>query len=254
MRRIWIEPHELPSEKNNFMVTDEAFHHAVKVSRFRIGEEFEIVYGGEEALRVRFVEINKKNAQVEILGYRKLPNIFRPHVNLAVGVTKWSTLEEIIEKAVELGVHTVQPLLTDFSFIRSKKDWPQSRTERFQKIVKSATEQSGRGPLMTVAEPLTLQDFTQRLNQNSKGAGLFAYEGGADRGPQLEFKRLKTRQVDEVWAIVGPTGGFSRAEVDFMQQSGLPPVTLGSQILRADTACFAIISIIKYEFGLMEAN
>lgn len=254
MRRIWIEPDELPSEKNNFIISGEAFHHAVQVSRFRIGEEFEVVYGGDEALTVRFVEINKKTAQVEILGYRKLVEISNPRVNLAIGVTKWATLEEIIEKSVELGVHSLQPLLTDFSFVRTKKDWPASRNERFQKIVKGATAQTGRGPLMKVAEPISLREFTQTLNQNSGAVGLFAYEGHADRGLQSELKQIKVRPAAEVWAVVGPTGGFSEAEVDFMQKSGYPPVTLGSQILRADTACFAIISIIKYEYGLMEAN
>lgn len=254
MRRIWIEPGDLPSEQNHFIISGEAFHHAVKVSRFRIGEEFEVVHGGEDALKVRLVEINKKTAQVEILGHRKLPKISNPQVNLAIGITKWSTFEEIIEKAVELGVHTVQPLLTDFSFVRTKKDWPVSRQERFQKIVKAATEQSGRGPLMTIAEPTSLPEFTQTLNQNTKAVGLFAYEGQAERGPKFEFKRLQARQADQVWAVIGPEGGFSIAEVDFMQKSGYPPITLGPQILRADTACFAIISIIKYAYDLMEAN
>lgn len=253
MRRIWVEPDELPSESNDFTIAGEAFHHAVQVCRFRVGEEFEIVCGQNQALKVCFKEIKKKSAQVEVLGVRELPIIRKPYVNLAVGVTKWSTFEDIIEKSVEMGVANLQPLLTDFSFVRSHKDWPENRSERFLKIVKSATEQCGRGPLMQVAEPMGLKEFVGQLNQKPGTVGLFAYEGRTQHGLRDEFERLKKNQMpDEVWGVIGPTGGFSEPEVAFMQKSGYPPLSLGQQILRADTACFTIISVIKYQYGLME--
>ncbi len=222
--------------------------------RFQLNEEFEIVFGGTEAWRACLVTIQKKSAQVQILSTRKLPEIKPPFVNLAVGVTKWSTFEEIIEKSVELGVSRLQPLITDFSFIRSLKDWPESRTERFRKIIKSATEQCGRGPLMKIENPLLLRDFVKDINPQVGDLGLFAYEGPAQRSLRVELKDQHRHQPQNIWGVIGPTGGFSHNEVELMKTRGYPPLTLGNQILRADTACFAMISVIKYEFGLMEGE
>lgn len=249
MRRIWLDNSLV--RDSQFELSDEAFTHAIQVSRFRVGDKFEIISGAEYALHVQITEIKKKSATVKVIGQRALPSLLAPYVNLAFAISKWSTFEEVLEKSVELGVHTVQPLITDFSFIRSKKDWPEARVQRFKKIICGATEQSGRGKLMEIKEPLSLQEFSLQLNRTKGAAGLFAYEGQSGLNIKAELSRLSQGSLNEMWAIVGSEGGFSIAEVDHMRQSGIPQVTLGGQILRAETACFAMVSVIKYELGLM---
>jgi 16S rRNA (uracil1498-N3)-methyltransferase len=234
-----------------FEITDEAFRHAIQVSRFQVGEEFEIVFGGLEALRVQITKIAKKSAVVRVVGRRPLPALPRPWIHLAFAVSKWPVFEEVLEKCVELGVQSVQPLLTDFSFIRNRRDWPESRQARLQKIIQSATEQSGRSSLLDLKEPLTLQEFTKTLNPEAGAPCLFAYEGPSAFRLHEAMAQLPLKDITDIWAIVGSEGGFSASEVAHMSERGVPAVTMGPQILRAETACFALISVIKYELNLM---
>jgi 16S rRNA (uracil1498-N3)-methyltransferase len=254
LRRIWIDAADIAEPI--FELSEEAFHHAVVVSRFREGEEFEIVSGQGEALKARLIDVMKKSARVQIIGRRKLPELKKPYINLAISIPKWSTLEFVVEKAVELGVHSIQPLISDFSFIRSASEMNESRVHRMQKILRSATEQSGRGDLMKLNTPKSLRDFAQalmqlKINQKSRLVGLFAYEGVSSLDIRTEMDRFKAEEPEEIWAFIGSEGGFSAAEVEFMSNLGLPPVTIGEQILRVDTACIAIASVIKYGFGQM---
>lgn len=249
MRRVWLA--EADAKGPIFQIEDEVFHHAVQVLKFRLNEEFEIVFGGSNALRVRLTSIQKKSATVEVLGTRPLSQPARPYVNLALAITKWPVFEEILEKGVELGVNEVQPLITDFSFIRAKNDWPAARSERLQKIIRGATTQSGRGPLMSLREPVSLRELAQDLNRKPATRGLFAYEGQSAHDVRTALRQIKDNPLADIWAIVGSEGGFSESEVAYMQDSGFSPVTLGSQILRVETACLALVSVIKYEFELM---
>ncbi|MCB0350167.1 MAG: 16S rRNA (uracil(1498)-N(3))-methyltransferase [Bdellovibrionales bacterium] len=249
MRRIWVDPSNI--QEPQFELIDESFKHAIQVSRFRVGEPFEVVSGQDFALEVKLIEIKKKSATVEVVGRRALPPIAMPYIRLAFAVSKWSTFENVLEKSVELGVSSIQPLITDFSFIRAKKDWPDSRTDRFQKIIRGATEQCGRGRLMELRNPLTLQEFITDLNPSDSTVGLFAYEGPSVLDIRAQLSLLNKPGLKEIWAIVGSEGGFSEDEVSQIKSIGLPPVTMGAQILRAETACLAMVSVIKYELGLM---
>lgn len=255
MRRIWIDPEQIQDAQvgAGYELKDEAFHHAIQVSRLRVGEEFEVVSGGHEALRVRILEIKKKSATVEVVGRRPLPIIKKPYIHLALAMPKWATFEFVLEKSVELGVTSVQPLLSDFSYVRDKRDYSSSKRDRLQKIIRSATEQSGRGPLLNLEEPQSLQEFAGAFNPSGGRAGLFAYEGVSALDVRTELQRLKSPALSEIWLFVGSEGGFSESEVEFMRQKGLPPVTIGEQILRVDTACLALVSVIKYELGLMSS-
>lgn len=250
MRRIWIDVAKI--QGSEFEIADETFRHAIQVTRLREGEEFELVSGGSEAVRVRIVEIKKKSARVEVVGRRTLTVPPAPYIHLAVSIPKWATFDSIIEKSVELGVTSVQPILSDFGFIRKLNDFPVSRTDRLQKIARSATEQSGRGSLLQLKDPLELQTFVSGVNRDSHSVGLFAYEGASALDIRTELTRLKSHPFENIWVLVGSEGGFSHSEVRFLDEQGWPPVTMGSQILRVDTACFALVSVIKYELGLMK--
>ena len=252
MRRIWIEPESIT--RPTITLSGEAFHHAIQVTKFQVGEEFEVVFGGAQALRVRVREVSKKTAFLDIVGERKLPVLPLPQVNLAVCLPRWATFESVIEKCVEMGVHTLQPLVSEFSFIRSTREISQARQERWQKINKSAVEQSGRGSLLQIPPVQELRPFVQGLNRKSSVACLFAYEGGSPLDVRAELVRLKAAQPQEIWAVVGSEGGFSESEREFMRTVGHAPVTLGEQILRVETACFTLVSVIKYEFELLRGG
>jgi 16S rRNA (uracil1498-N3)-methyltransferase len=163
-------------------------------------------------------------------------------------------LESVLEKLVEMGVETVQPLFSDNSFIRTATETWEAKEPRFQKIILSATQQCGRGEKMRLEPAKRLADFlpelTVEINQSGRIAGLFAYEIGTQPVREL-VTAISKNDPEAVWVFVGGEGGFSRAEVQKFESNGFKSATLGRQVLRVETACVALVSILKYELDLM---
>ena len=249
LRRLWVEQKQI--QQNQVVLEGESFHHAVHVIRLRVGEEFEVVCGEAQAWHVQIKEIGKKRAIAEILGKNKLAALRLPHIHLALALPKWATFEWVVEKSVEMGVYSVQPLFSEFSYTRQQKDYSANKIERMQKIIRAATEQSARAELLKLYPPKRLLDFAGELNQNVECVCLFAYEGPTSLDIQTALQHRTFNSVKDIWVIVGSEGGFSEAEVRDLSKFGLEPVTMGEQILRVDTACLSLLSVIKYHVGLM---
>lgn len=252
MRRIWLQLNRHPGEIADgeiLTLSDEAFHHAIKVSRLEEGEKFEIISGHDVLLSLEIEKIEKKSAQVKVVGRRSLPSPKGPEVHLAVCICKWDALDWIIEKSVELGVTSIQPIVSENSFIKRVEDISSARRLRWQKTVESATTQSVRGSLMNIATPLELNDFIKQINQNPEVKCLFAYEGAKKTHLKTGLQRIIESQPRAVWALVGSEGGFTNREATEIERQGFEPLTLGDQILRVETACIAIMSVIKYELN-----
>lgn len=229
----------------------ESYNHLVRVCRAKVADHVEVLFGGEDALEVRLTEIGKKAAAGDIIRRRALPKLRRPYIQLGFCFPKPAVFEAVIEKSVELGVHSIQPLFNEFSFYKSARDIKDSKRERWQKIVQAATEQSARGDLLQIKEPENLLSFAKKINPDQGHRGLFLYEGDCAQGIQEGLESLPSAKFEMVTALVGSEGGFSVAEVESLQNLGLLPLTMGAQILRAETACVSILSVIKYHFGQM---
>ena len=105
---------------------------------------------------------------------------------------------------------------------------------------------------MALGGALSLDNLLADFNRRTKAVGLFPYEGEAPQHLRQALQPLKGQQADEIWVFVGSEGGYSDREVQLFQSFGLQPVTLGSQVLRVETACLALVSILKYEWELMK--
>ena len=252
MRRYWIEKKDLFADRVNF--TGDTFHHIFDVCRQDVGSKFEVLSEDSKAYLVEVLNVSKKSAEARVLEERVIPALPEPHIHLALAISRFPVMDAIVEKAVEMGVQSIQPLFTEFSFVRTQGALSTNKTERWEKIVRSATQQSGRGDLMTVVPALSLDDFLGSFNQKEHALGLFAYEGSSTLGIKEYLAQKKAESMTpprEIWIFVGSEGGFSFAEVEKMRSLALHPVTLGSQVLRVETACMALVSILKYDFDLM---
>lgn len=250
MRRYWIPKESLLDEW--VKLTGDTLHHIRDVCRMRKGSRFEVIVPGGLAFLVEIESESKHESLARVIESRVIPPLPRPHIHLVLSVPKIPVFEAVVEKAVELGVKSIQPVSSDFSFIRTQTDIFDKKRGRFEKIVQSATQQSGRGELMSIAPVVGLENFLQTFNQNSKAVGLFAYEGEATQAARAGIAALKDRKPEDVWIFVGSEGGFSDREVRLFEQFGLKSVTLGAQVLRVETACVALVSIIKYDFDQMQ--
>lgn len=253
MRRYWIEQKKLTETQGE--IDGENFHHIIEVCRQNVGSRFELLTENHEAFLVEISEISKKTAQVQIIEKRLVPPLAKPKIRLCLSVPRFPVFENVIEKAVELGVFDIHLFFSEYSFVKTREKVSADKLERWNRIVKSSTQQSGRGDLMKIHPPISFQDLNNLINRNLPSACLFAYEGdGHGQIPSTPLsetlEKMSFRELEEIYVIVGSEGGFSTQEANFMLQQGHNPVHFGQQILRVETACVALVSILKYKAGL----
>lgn len=257
MRRYWIEKNKIQDDLIIFK--DDLFHHIFDVCRQEVGHHFEVITEDSKAYLVEVVSKEKKQAQARIIETREIQKLPKPYIHVALSVSRYNVMDSVIEKMVEMGVQSLLPFCSDFSFIRKASNLPDGKLDRWKKIIISATQQSGRGELMKIHEPTDWSEMLKYINPNQQNWCLFAYEGSGIATIKEHLKsRLasesdsKVQKPENLWIIVGSEGGFSSNEVTEMRQLGLNPVTVGSQVLRVETACMTLVSVLKYEFGLLE--
>lgn len=247
MRRYWIDRSKIFSDK--ILIDGEEYHHICGVCRNEIGDRFEVISEGAIHL-VEICAIKKGSAQAVILETHQLPELCRPFLKLALSLCRPQIFDNIVEKSVELGIHSIHPFISERSFSQDPS-LVQKKSSRLLKIVRSATQQCGRGDLMRIDDVVPLSLLLANFNQQSECKGLFAYEGGGTSQLGAALAGIKKDSAREVWFFVGSEGGFSLGEVELFQKAGLAPLTLGSQVLRVETACVVLAGIIKYELGLL---
>jgi 16S rRNA (uracil1498-N3)-methyltransferase len=248
LRRFWIDSSVRENEKVS--ISGELFHHIRDVCRFDQGDRFELLSGDGRAYLVQIEIMNKKDLVAQVLESRALEPLRKPWIRLVLSVPRYAKVDFILEKAVELGVHTVTLVVSDYSFPRKLSEMSDHRMQRWEKINRAAAQQSGRGELLELSKPNTLENVLGELQSKSGIVGLFPYEGEAAMDWKTALADAKSAQPEEVWVFVGSEGGFSSQEVALFQRHGLRPMTMGAQVLRVETACVALVSVIKYEFGL----
>ena len=252
MRRFWLDS-KLDEGQAEVMLEGDILHHVRDVCRMAPGAKFEVLTEDRKAYFVELVEVSRKTGRLRILEERLVPEIPGPPLTLYLSLPKFATFENVLEKSVELGVHKVQPFFSQYSFVKNASKLSPSRIQRWQKIVRSATQQSGRGDLMTVEAAKSLAEILEEFGEQKGVRGLFAYEGDSHRGIREELKSWESgEEISEVAVFVGSEGGFSEAEVEVFRKSGLAPVSLGQQILRVETACVTLVGIVKYHTGALE--
>ena len=171
---------------------------------------------------------------------------------LAQCLPKGDKLELITQKATELGVNRIVPLVSENCVVKYDAKKSKARQERWQKIANEAGKQCGR-TILPVVEPI--QSLTQWLTEMANEAQksekkiclCMCYENEEQQGIK-EFLQVHRSEESFIF-IVGPEGGFSLAEAHLAQELGIASVSLGTRILRAETAAIAAAAIIQYENG-----
>lgn len=149
-------------------------------------------------------------------------------------------MDFIIQKAVELGVDEITPLLTNRTVVKIKEGKAQSKIKRFEKIIEEAAKQSKRKNIPIIHPPLSLGQLEVQDEYT-----IVAYEEEEESLKTI----LETDSINSVNVIIGPEGGFEKEEIEKLQGMGARSVSIGNRILRAETAALALLSILQYEKG-----
>ena len=248
MRRYWLPKESFQDDE--ILIEGETFRHIFKVCRRQVGDRFEVLTDDGRAHLVEVTELKGKVAHCRELEVRELPALPQPHIHLALSVSKPATMEKVIEKSVELGVQSLHFFSSDFSFAKFKEKDFENKQRRWQRILLGATQQTGRGDLMKLTFHQSLNVLLEESTAAEEALGIFAYEGEA---PQKLSQALEERpsEMKNLWIFVGSEGGFSENDVKLFSDFKMIPTSLGDQVLRVETACVTLVSIIKYDLGLL---
>lgn len=220
---------------NQVMITGEDAKHITKVLRMKMGEsitindkarmdyECEVAELGETVLlNIQSKHENETEPKVEIVLYQALP--------------KSDKLDFIVQKAVELGVTKIVPMMTKFCIAKADEKSFEKKLVRYNKIAFEAAKQSGRGIIPVVENIL---NFEQAIQQGKDACSILYYEHG---GAQTNV--IVKQDVTRVNIYVGSEGGFAGEEVSYAKKRGVQLGTLGKLILRCETAPIVGISLV----------
>ena len=221
-------------------ITGEDAQHIIKSLRMKAGEELSVCDSSSIQYDCRIESIGNNQVNVQILDSYPCRNEPHTKVTLYQALAKGDKMDFIIQKAVELGVTEIVPILTARCVSRPDDKSMKKKIERWNKIALQAAMQSRRGAVPKVKPLLNLSDAAKIAGTSA----IVCYElGGRPLG-----ELTKNRQ-DTISLFIGSEGGFERTEVEEILHAGGSAATLGNRILRAETAPLAALSVIMYLTG-----
>lgn len=218
----------------------EKAHHISHVLRMRIGDSIKLINGSGNEYQSKIIEISKKSAQTKIGESIQVTNESPLTINLCLSVARGQHMDFSIQKAVELGVKNIIPVISEFSNVKIQDDRVSNKLSHWQNIIISATEQCGRSHLTQIQKPVSLAEW---LSLEASTTRLILHPESQQSMPNISFSEK------ELTLMIGPEGGFSDAEVEQAKENGCQPICLGPRILRAETAVVCAVSNAQQLWG-----
>ncbi len=244
MRRFFVAPEAIEGEQ--LLLDGELAHHISRVLRMKEGDEAEFAPGDGRLYLGRLTEFSKAGVRVELLSVRQAPADTSVQVTIYQGLPKGDKLEWIIQKCTELGVARIVPVVTKRTVVRLDEAKGAKKVGRWQKIAQEASQQSKRLSVPEVGAPITWQQLLDTLRPED--VTLILWEDETTEGLKA-FLQKQPMLPARLNLVIGPEGGLEEAEVAELRQRGAHSITLGSRILRTETAGLAALSMVLYQSG-----
>ena len=231
-------------DEKNLYITGEDAKHISRVLRMQEGDPlFACMDGYDYEGTITSLE----DGCVTIRIISQNPNESEPSVNATLyqAMPKGEKFDLIVQKAVELGITRIVPVLTKRCVSRPDQKAMDKKLTRWQRIAKEAAKQSGRGIIPRVDPMVSYREALEQLSGHE--TALLFYEGGG-----RPLGELVGRDCRRLSIVVGPEGGFEKEEVTRLLRNGAEAATLGKRILRCETAPLAALSVIMHLTGNLE--
>lgn len=232
-------------QHGSITVTGQLLEHLRDSLRIRIGEEIWVGDEQRRRYRVRVSQIGKRDLRGEILETVTGPAATRPSLTLGQVLLKGERMDWVIQKATELGVVSIIPLISMRAIQRPRTERLDHQQKRWQRIALEAAQQAERWETPSVALPTEASVFFK--NHPDTALKLILSERGP--GQSLASLQYPDDPAQSIVLAVGPEGGWDREEVSCALACRFAPITLGSRILRSETAAIAAISVIQSRLG-----
>ena len=221
------------------------FQHLSKSLRMREGEKLIVGDDNRRRFHVRIRSLTKTSLTVEIFKMEQGPPPTKANIILGQSILKGDHMNWAIQKATELGVSVLIPLLADRVIVHPKADRIKALQERYTHIALDAAQQSERWEVPEVLPPTPIQNFFQQYRQATVKCLLVE----RDTLPGIQTLPLDREFSGTVVLVGGPEGGWTEEEQETAKQSGFISFSLGTSILRGETAPLVALSIIQSRLG-----
>ena len=227
------------------LMTGEDAQHITKALRKSVGELLTLCDNNKIEHLCMIERITPEGVLVHEISAEECLHEPSISVTLYASLTKGDKMESVIQKSVELGVHAVVPVLTSRCISRPDAKAAEKKRVRYQKIAELAAMQSRRAIIPIVSETVDLK--TAVLSLSSFETAVVFYEGGG-----VPLRTAVAESCRSLAIFTGPEGGFEESEIALLTQNGALTATLGSRILRAETAPLAALSAIMFHTHNLE--
>ena len=221
-------------------LSPEAGQHVAVVLRMQPGDPLTLFNGENSEFEAIIDKVKKKQVLVSLGAEKKISRESPLSIHLAQAISKGERMEWVMQKATELGVTSITPLITDRSVVKLDKERMAKKVHQWQSIVIAACEQSGRNRVPTVHYPIDLERFVQSVQADLK---LIVHPAGNKTWRDYPLVQ------SEMAMLIGPEGGFSEEEVHFACEQGFLPLSLGPRILRTETAAISALTVLQAVCG-----
>jgi 16S rRNA (uracil1498-N3)-methyltransferase len=239
MRTIRIYQNQPLVVGKTLQLDEGGVRHVVNVLRLKPDSELVLFNGDGHDYIGRLLDTSKKHATVQIEACQKIDRESTLHTHLALGIAKGERMDYAMQKAVELGVSRLTPLLSERCVVQLDTEREIKRLQHWQGVIQSASEQSGRTILPQLDPIMRFDNF---LDEPADGQRMIL-----DPGSTMHLSQCDRPQ--QLILMIGPEGGFTSSERDLAYQQGAVGIQLGPRILRTETAVVAGLTAVQTLWG-----
>ena len=220
----------------------EVSHHLTRVLRLKPGAGLRVFDGTGAEFEATLISATRRGARLAVERHVAIDNESGLRVTLAQGISRGERMDLVMQKATELGVAHIVPLLTERSVVRLTAERSARRAAHWRRIVISACEQAGRNRLPSVDQPLAFDAWLDKLPVS--GTRLCLRPGAGRR-----VRDIEAPSDNQAVIAIGPEGGLSPREHELLETEGFIPVSLGPRILRTETAALTVLAALQSYWG-----
>ena len=240
MPRVYIPPERITGEQ--IALQSREARYILAVLRLGPGDEVTVFDGAGNEYRTELTEDDERGMYLAIQEGARPERESPLQITLGQALLKGERMKFVIQKATELGVNRIIPLVTSRTIPLVEGERESLRRERWQRIAQEAAKQSSKTMVPEIEAVHELADFLAQ----SAGARVMLWEG--EPAPLREVAKKIDAQAG-ITLLIGPEGGFAEEEVTAAQAQGFLVAGLGQRVLRAETATLSVLTIIQHLFG-----
>lgn len=223
-------------KNNNIYLESTDLHHIKNVMRMNIGDSIECVYDGI----IYLCRIDGYDNNISIISKLDENNELDTEITIAIALVKEQKFDLILQKLTELGVSRIIPLNMERSIIKLDSQKFEKKKKRWESICKEASEQSHRNKIPEITNIMSLKELV-KLEVEDK------YVCSVKEKENLVNKYLQNNsKCATMLYVIGPEGGITDKEEDFLNNNGYTSISLGPRVMRVETAAIYIASIANY--------